>query len=133
MAPLGLSPAHAWILGVLARSAGLSQQELATTLKIHPSRLVAIVDELESGGLVERRQNVDDRRTYALHLTRKGQATLGDVGRVAREHHDALCAALDEAEREQLADLLQRIADDQGLAPGVHPGFARMGKKREPS
>jgi hypothetical protein len=30
------------------------------------------------------------------------------------------------AEREQLGELLQKIAIEQGLSPGVHPGYRRM-------
>jgi hypothetical protein len=28
-----------------------------------------------------------------------------------------------------MADLLARIAKEQGLRPGVHPGFTRIGRK----
>jgi DNA-binding MarR family transcriptional regulator len=127
--PLDLSPAHAGILRMIRGSAALSQQQLAAALKIHPSRLVALVDELESKGLVERRENPDDRRTYALALTPKGEKVLGEIGRIARQHNDELCAALGEKDREQLARLLQRIADEQGLTPSVHPGYSRLGSK----
>jgi DNA-binding MarR family transcriptional regulator len=130
LAPLHLSPPHAGILRVLDKSAGLSQQGLASMLNMHPSRLVGLVDELETSGLVKRQENVDDRRTYALHLTDEGRAILGEIGRIAKEHQDLLLASLGKEEREQLADLLQRIADDQGLTPGVHPGFGRIGKGR---
>jgi DNA-binding MarR family transcriptional regulator len=78
---------------------------------------------------VERRDKPEDRRTYALHLTERGRSTLKAIGLVAREHQEALCTALTEAEREQLAKLLRRIADQQGLTPGVHPGFSRLGRK----
>jgi DNA-binding MarR family transcriptional regulator len=129
LAPLELSPPHAGILRVLSKSAGLSQQELASMLKIHTSRLVGLLDELEARGFVERRGSEDDRRTYALHLTDGGRTILGEIGRVAREHQESLLASLGKAERDQLADLLQRIADEQGLIPGVHPGFGRLGRK----
>jgi DNA-binding MarR family transcriptional regulator len=98
---------------------------------MHPSGLVAIIDELEERGLVKRHNSQDDRRTYELHLTDKGQAALRDIGRVAEEHNESLCAALSEHEREQLADFLQRIANEQGLTPGVHPGFSQMGRRRK--
>jgi DNA-binding MarR family transcriptional regulator len=88
---------------------------------------VTLVDELEAKGLVERRPNPDDRRTYELHLTGKGDATLHELGRLSRQHNDALLRALDESERRQLATLLARVADDQGLTPGVHPGYRRLG------
>jgi DNA-binding MarR family transcriptional regulator len=132
LAVLHLSPPHAGILRVLGRSAGLSQQELASTLEMHPSRLVGLVDELETSGFLKRQENADDRRIYALHLTDEGQAILGEIGRIAKEHQDSLLASLGKEEREQLTDILQRIADDQGLTPGVHPGFSRIGRKGRP-
>jgi DNA-binding MarR family transcriptional regulator len=101
-------------------------------LKIHSSRLVGLLDKLETRGFVKRREKADDRRTYALHLTNEGQAILGEIGRTAEERQDLLLTSLGKEEREQLADLLQRIADDQGLTPGVHPGFSRIGKKGRP-
>lgn len=114
------------MLRAIATSAGVSQQELSTILGMLPSRLVPFVDELEERGLLERRNNPEDRRLYALHLTDMGTRVLADIGRVARAHDDAVCAALNAGEREQLGALLRRIADEQGLMPGVHPGFSRL-------
>jgi DNA-binding MarR family transcriptional regulator len=125
--PLGLKPAHAGILGVIRQTDGLSQQALGEKLGAFPSRLVALLDELEGRGLVERRDSPTDRRSYALYLTEAGRAALEQIGRVGRAHQDALCAALDESERARLAGLLTRIAAQQGLTPGVHPGFRRLG------
>jgi DNA-binding MarR family transcriptional regulator len=117
------------VLRLLSRSAGLSQQELASALKLHPSRLVAIIDGLEASGLVKRQANTDDRRTYALELTDQGRSVLTEVGRLYEAHHDALCGALNEDEQERLAEFLERIAQEQGLTPGVHPGYRRLGGK----
>src|SRR5262245_15399588 len=126
LGPLGLTPAHVGSLRIIAASAGASQQEVATRLGMFPSRLVALVDELQERGLVERMENADDRRTYSLRLTKEGKGLLDKIGRVAREHEDALLSALTSEQRGQLALLLSRIADQQGLRPGVHPGFARL-------
>jgi len=131
LGPLGLTPPHAGILRVLGANVGLSQQGVGAILGILPSRLVVLVDELEERGLIERRDTPEDRRSYALHLTRKGRDELDNIGRVARDHDAALCAALTETEREQLASLLGRIADEQGLTPGVHPGFKRLGRSKQ--
>jgi DNA-binding MarR family transcriptional regulator len=130
LAPLGLSPPHAGIMRALGAAEGLSQQSLSSMLGVVPSRLVTLVDELEGRGLVARRDDPTDRRAYALCLTQKGRQALNRVGRVAREHQDALCAALSGPEREQLASVLLRVADEQGLTRGVHPGFARLAGKR---
>jgi DNA-binding MarR family transcriptional regulator len=127
---LELTPADAGILRLLRAAAGLSQQELAGRLKIHPSRLVAILDNLEKRGFVERKANLDDRRLYSLHLTQAGAETLEKIGSVAREHQDALLSSISREERNTLATLLLRIADQQGLVRGVHPGYQRLGRPR---
>jgi DNA-binding MarR family transcriptional regulator len=108
-------------------SSGLSQQALARTLAILPSRLVILVDELQERGLVERRDHPEDRRVYALYVTAKGEQAMMAIGQIARAHNDALCAALSQEERALLVDFLARIADEQGLTPGVHPGFKQLG------
>jgi DNA-binding MarR family transcriptional regulator len=129
LGPLGLTPPHVGILRALSESAGMSQQQLATLLGLHPSRLVSLVDDLEGRGLAERRDSPEDRRTHALALTEDGKKALAEALRISAKHQDELCAALDPKEREQLAAMLEKIAQQQGLAPGVHPGFSRMGKK----
>ena len=124
--PLGLTPAHVGSLRLIAASPGASQQEIAERLRMFPSRFVALVDELEERKLVRRLEDPRDRRAYRLEATPRAREVLQAVGRVAREHHDALLAALNASERDLLAALLARVADQQGLQPGVHPGFARM-------
>ena len=129
---LELAPSDAGILRLLRMAAGLSQQELASKLQIHPSRLVAILDNLEKRRFVERRANPEDRRLYSLYLTKAGEEVLQKIGKVAREHQDALLSALSTEERDELANLLLKIADQQGLVRGVHPGYQRLGKPKRP-
>jgi DNA-binding MarR family transcriptional regulator len=124
-----LTPPHAGILRRLAQSSGISQRELAAQLGMHASRLVGVVDEMESLGLVIREGNTDDRRTYSLQITPKGREILKEIGKISQQHNEALTAALTLEEREILADLLERIADQQGLTRGVHPGYSRLGGK----
>lgn len=131
--PLKLNPAHAGILRAINHAQGISQQALAQQLGMFPSRMVLVLDELERLGFVERRPSARDRRTYALHLTARGNARLEAIGRIAREHQEALCAALNPGERETLASLLSRIAEQQDLTAGVHPGYRKLGRANEVS
>jgi DNA-binding MarR family transcriptional regulator len=126
LAPLGFAPPDAGILRLLNRSPGISQQELAGKLEMHASRLVAVIDALEERGLVARETKADDRRIYSLRLTDAGREALSAIGRVARVHEDAVCAGLSAAERQQLGEALQKIADRYGLTPGVHPGYRTL-------
>lgn len=130
LSPLGLKPPHAGILRVIDQADGLSQQALVEKLGVVPSRLVVLLDELERRGLVERRDRPGDRRSYALHLTEAGREAWKQIVRIARQHQDDLCAALDESEQEQLAGYLRRIAEQQRLAPGMHPGWKPLSEGR---
>jgi DNA-binding MarR family transcriptional regulator len=129
--PSGLRPPEAGVLSRLSRSPGESQRALADALGMHAPRLVALVDDLETRGLVERERDPRDRRNYSISLTDAGRQAVRDLSAVARRHEQALTAALDDAERDQLAALLRRIADEQALTPGVHPGFRRLAGRGE--
>jgi DNA-binding MarR family transcriptional regulator len=126
LAKLRLQPAHAGILFTVSGTPGLTQQALARRLGMVPSRLVALLDELDARGLVRRSSDPRDRRRHALVLTEKGGKTLAAIGEVSREHQRLLLAALSSAEQQQLAALLQRIADEQGLTRNVHPGYKTL-------
>ncbi|HWE08159.1 MAG TPA: MarR family transcriptional regulator [Solirubrobacteraceae bacterium] len=130
ISPLGLTPPQAGVLRLLAQSPGQSQRELADALGMHPPRLVALIDELEGRGLVARDRDPGDRRNYAISLTDQGRQMLAELGRVAREHEHAITVGLDDDERTQLLALLRRLAAQQHLPTGVHPGFRRMGRAR---
>ena len=122
LAPLGIEQRHAGMLVRLAQNDGKSQQAIAELLGINATRMVFLTDELEQLGLVERRRNPADRRSHALHLTEAGTAMLARIRQVTAAHEAAVTASLSDAERKELAGLLRRIADDQGLAAHRLPG-----------
>jgi DNA-binding MarR family transcriptional regulator len=109
------------VLRLIGASAGQSQRALGQRLGILPSRLVALVDELEGRGLVERRDDPGDRRSYALHLTEAGHEILRDIGRIAREHGNSVCAALSEEERQ----LSRRSSPGSQASRGSCPAYTQ--------
>jgi DNA-binding MarR family transcriptional regulator len=124
---IGLTPPQVGILGLIARSPGQSQQAVATTLGLLPSRLVGFVDDLEEQGLVERVRSRTDRRNYALQLTEGGRRKLGEIGRVSQQHEQDIFGGLTDEQHAELIRMLQRVADEQGLVAGVHPGYRQLG------
>ncbi len=126
IAPLGLVPPHVGILQLVAREPGQSQQALARKLGIPPNRLVGLIDELEARDLLRRERTPADRRAFALTLTPAGEEMVARVRALGAEHEAEVTAALDDDERAALGALLRRIADEQGLAPGVHPGLRTL-------
>src|SRR5689334_22960904 len=71
LAAIDLQPPLFRVLNLVDAAEGPSQQAIAEAIKAPPSRMVAIVDELEQRGLIERRPKRDDRRVHALYLTQK--------------------------------------------------------------
>jgi DNA-binding MarR family transcriptional regulator len=130
IAELDLTPAQVGLLRLVATRPGQSQQAIAAQLGTQPTRLVALVDGLEKRGLIERHRNPDDRRLYALELTEDGRALMSRIALASMAHERAITAALTEDERATLHALLTKIADEQDLTPGVHPGYLRL-KSRE--
>lgn len=133
IAELDLTPPQTGLLRAVAQHPGSSQRELGAQLGLFPSRVVTFVDDLENRGFLRRERSRTDRRQYALHLTDQGQALMGKIATLARAHDDDLCQSLDETDRGQLAVLLGRIAEQQGLTPGVHPGYRHLNEIAEPN
>jgi DNA-binding MarR family transcriptional regulator len=130
LAPIGLDPRSVLVLRHVGAEEGRTQASLSASLAVPPSRIVAIVDELERRGLVERRANPSDRRAHALWLTSRGRTALDEVMAVSRAHELEICAGLSEADRRQLIELLSLVVSEQGLAIGGHPRISEPSEAR---
>src|SRR4029077_17038122 len=99
---------------------GQTQQALADRLQIPRSRMVSIVDELEARGFLERHPNPAARRVREIHLTAAGRKALDKAFEQAVAYEQNVTSPLDADEREQLLELLDRIASNLGIGPGAH-------------
>ncbi len=120
METLGLTPRMWGALNVLDAEGAITQHALCQGVGMDPSSMVATLDELEAKGLVQRRQHPTDRRAHALHLTAKGRKTLLAGRKLARISQEELLAPLSAHERDELHDLLLRVAT-AGNALGEAP------------
>jgi len=107
---IGLTPRMWGALNVLRAEGPITQHALCRAVGMDPSTMVATIDELEAKGLVERRAHPSDRRAHALHITGPGEETLALGRELARQAQDDLLAALNQAERKQLHELLLKLA-----------------------
>ena len=121
---VGINPPLFRVLNLVDAAEGQSQQAIGKAIEVPASRMVALVDELEQRGLVERRPDPGDRRVRALYLTGKGRQTLARGRKLAGEHEEELTRGLAEADRKRLLDLLQKMVDEQAIGRGVHPGLS---------
>jgi DNA-binding MarR family transcriptional regulator len=123
---LGITPPHAGILRLIARTPSCNQQALAKRLGVLPSRMVVLIDEMTEKGLVQRKRSTKDRRHSEIVLTKRGERALERLSHIAAKHEADLCAALTEQERDTLVALGRKIAHHQGLTPDVHPGYRKL-------
>ncbi|MFJ5546418.1 MarR family winged helix-turn-helix transcriptional regulator [Streptomyces sp. NPDC093225] len=109
LSQLNLSMRQFGVLSVVEAEPGLNQRTVGAKLRIDRTTIVALVDELERTGLLERRRG-SDRRTFALHLTDRGAEVLHGAGEVMTEVHEEFLAPLSSLERAVLQTLLVRLA-----------------------
>jgi DNA-binding MarR family transcriptional regulator len=124
IAEVGLHPPLFRVLNLIDAGEGRSQQAIGEAIEVPPSRMVALVDELEQRALVERRPHPTDRRVRALYLTAKGRKTLARGREIAAAHEQELTKGMAAADRKRLTQLLQKIVDEQTIGRGIHPGLS---------
>jgi DNA-binding MarR family transcriptional regulator len=122
--PFGVEPRTYAVLKALIEDDGQSQRQLSTQLGIHRNVMVAVVDKLESQGLVKRMPHPGDRRAFAVTLTDEARELLPALDAQGRAQEDEITATLTTAERKQVLQYLQRMSAAAGLTPGVHPKLA---------
>lgn len=108
--PSGVNVRELTVLMLLDGHEPQSQQQAAGRLGVDRTTMVGLVDALEGKGLVERRADAGDRRRNVVGLTEAGSTTLRQATRASDEAERRLLGDLDEAEAEQLRELLGRIA-----------------------
>lgn len=105
---LGLTPPLFAVLNYLRSEDGAIQQQIGAAMKIDPSTMVSLVDELERAGLAKRQPRPQDRRAREIVMTPKGRRTLTRARELAREVEDDVLRGLTPAERRRLVALLEK-------------------------
>jgi DNA-binding MarR family transcriptional regulator len=105
-----LTPARTHLLWELNRLGPSTQQALATTLKVSPRNITALVDALEAAGFVIRRSHPRDRRAILVTLTDQGSQTIAEMEHERDQIASALIANLSSDQVEQLRQGLDSVA-----------------------
>ena len=110
MAKYGIDGRGLTVLTVLAADYPLSQHEAAERLGVDRTTMVALVDELEGKGLVERHRSLEDRRKNIVQLTEAGERCLDGAGRARHEAEREFLAPLGDKLGQQFVRALQILA-----------------------
>lgn len=97
------------------RDDACTAQYIAYCTRTHKSTISRAVAHLLEQQLIERVENVDDRRELALQITRKGRALYEElIPRLLRKEQDIL-SCLTAAERKEFANALGKIEQQLDL------------------
>ena len=88
---------------------GLKMNELSRLLMVTGGNVTAIVDQLETEGLVERLDHAEDRRAFRIRLTRAGERSFAEMARAHEGWVVELLAGLSRREQEDLLKLLAKV------------------------
>lgn len=105
----------------VAQGRHTSQLALAQHLGIDRTVMTYLVDDLVEAGLVERRENPQDRRQRRVVVTDAGAAALETLCVHVRAIEDETLGGLEDGERTQLRLLLDRAATAGGGDDGIDP------------
>lgn len=114
---IGVTRAQWQVLTTLLRHEGVNQGGLAELLDVEPITVCRMVDRLQEAGLVERRADPADRRSWRLFPTARAHDLLAELRPLAEGLIEEALIGLDVGEREQLHDLLDRICDNLSRRP----------------
>lgn len=110
LAPFGISGRECAVLIAIDDRVPLSQQEVARRLGVDRTTMVALIDDLENKGLVQRRQDPRDRRKNVVVLTNAGHAILSRARTAAEEAERRFLAPLPAAQAVSFTEALRAVA-----------------------
>lgn len=111
LAQEGTRRQHFTVLTSLAEQGPASQATLGRRLWIDRSDLHAILNELESDGLISRVPDEQDRRRNVIRLTRRGAANLKRLDKRVDAAQQAFLSPLSASEGQELRRLLGQLVD----------------------
>ncbi|MCX2968447.1 MarR family transcriptional regulator [Streptomyces sp. TRM70308] len=113
--PLGLTPAQARLLGVVAHyDTAPRMADLAQRLDVVPRAVTTLVDHLEGRGAVCRVADPASRRVVRIELTECGRGLLAELRHARRTAAEELLAPLAAGQRAQLSELLAALDAPRG-------------------
>ena len=108
------------VMAALARQDhGITMTELSRMLIVSNGNVTGIVDRLVADKLVARQSSPNDRRSFLVSLTARGQAQFGTIARAHEQWIDRMLSGFDPAQAEMIIQHLD------GLAGRVRNGGAR--------
>ena len=112
LAPLGINGREAAVLRAIDAGRPVSQGEIARAMDVDRTTMVALIDDLQLKGLVQRRQDPDDRRKNVVELTDAGRGTVRQAAEAIERAELDFLGPLTAAEAAQFKTTLRALLKD---------------------
>ena len=99
---------HVTVLAFLSEQEAVAQKRISDRVRMDPSDLVSVLDDLEQQGFAQRKRDERDRRRFTVSITDAGRQALRERLDAARAHEEELLAPLTSQERVELTTLLRK-------------------------
>jgi len=110
-AELNVTPVQFALLFAASKEAGLDQRTLAGRIGLDTSTIGAVVDRLESRGLIERNVSPDDKRVRLLSVTSAGKKLLHGLMPAMLRAQDRILEPLPAGDRAKFMSMVKRIVE----------------------
>ncbi len=109
---------------------GATQQDISDTLKIDKASMVRIIDFLAKKKIIERVQNLKDRREYKILLTAQAKKVMAEIHMAIEEVNDAATKGLTKTKVKEFNEALKTIFSNLNSLP-AHKMVMNMKKVKK--
>jgi DNA-binding MarR family transcriptional regulator len=106
----GLSLGALTTLGAINANPGIRHGVLADALMIKRPNFTKVINKLEEEGLIARQAPDHDKRTTALHVTKKGLRMIEESFETITRYHREMVTTLSPEEQQTLLALLRKLS-----------------------
>ena len=129
-AQYGLTRSQWAVLAKVDRTEGLKQTEVAELLEMQPITLTRLIDKLCDSGLLERRNDANDRRVNRLYLTKAARPLMTKLAALRAEIAATAFTGFTVPETHRLVEQLETIKDNVRDALQSANGATRTKERR---
>lgn len=108
----GLNSGNPKILTYIGDHEGCKQKDIADEFYMETCTLSSVLSNMEKSGLIKRIRPENDKRSYTIHLTNKGENILNNVRKQFNDSVKTALSGFSPEEAEAIRDYLDRIVNN---------------------
>ncbi len=109
--PVGITVKNFNVMQLIYANPGIHQNALAELMQKDKTLIGQVVDKLEEKNLAKRESVKNDRRVYALFLTKEGERVLQTYAHIPFESEEALLAPLSASDKDAFRRILTQLIE----------------------